>query len=305
MAFSSHPGFRRWLPLLLAAGPVTVLAVGVEVTRSGIDILVIALACLALFAIERTVGDWLGELVGATVAGIVFAGVAFLAIWYFFFSSAGTKQTTDFFAAAEARGYRTAYLDTGADPNRDTRGTAASPDRGPAPNASAGSASSSAPAASSSTAASSSSAVSSEPSREPERRNDPERKAEAGTGAATSAKQPPSGTSVLKWFWNRSERPEPKPTAITLTVAPARIVAGQRTMLIATVTVGGQPVPAGTVQFMVGDLAAGTVTLRDGAAETTYSSFIAGSYTAHARFTGNAELAASVSGPVTVTVSPR
>ncbi len=97
-----------WI-LVWAAIPVVCLAGWVQVTGSGIDLLIFATACLILLTMERTVGDWLGELLGAALAGFLFAVLVAGTIYYFFSDNAGRSHTDSFFLAAEKRGYRTTY----------------------------------------------------------------------------------------------------------------------------------------------------------------------------------------------------
>ena len=108
MVTSASTQRSLWI-LAWAAIPVLCLAGWVQATGSGIDLLVFATACLVLLALERTVGDWLGELVGAAVAGFIFAVLVAGTVYYFFSESAGRSHTDSFFLAAEKRGYRTTY----------------------------------------------------------------------------------------------------------------------------------------------------------------------------------------------------
>jgi Big-like domain-containing protein len=102
---------RSALILLWATVPVIGLAIYVQSTGTGIDLLVFGVACLLLLALERTVGDWLGEVLGAGVAGILFALFVASTIYYFFSDKAGRSHTDNFFLAAEKRGYHTVYYE--------------------------------------------------------------------------------------------------------------------------------------------------------------------------------------------------
>ena len=127
-AAASH----RFRPLGWAAVPMLLLTISVGVTGTGIDVLLVAFGCVALLGLERTAGDWLGELVGSTVAGIVFAAAGIGCVWYFFFSATGSAQSERFFAAAEDRGYTTAYYHAKPrDPKPSPSSTAASSPPGP------------------------------------------------------------------------------------------------------------------------------------------------------------------------------
>ncbi|MCA1563237.1 MAG: hypothetical protein LC804_24285, partial [Acidobacteria bacterium] len=110
---SGTPRHRRSLkPLAWAALPVISLAVGVLASGNGFDILLLATAGLLLLTLERTVGDWMGERLGAGPAGIAFAlGVAGLG-YYFLGHSAGSAKTNQLLVSAEQRGYRSSYYRT-------------------------------------------------------------------------------------------------------------------------------------------------------------------------------------------------
>src|SRR5574338_483735 len=92
---------------LLLTGTFVAIAVWVQATGKGIDLLVLSGAVMVAVALERTVGDWLAELIGAFPAGIVFTLVVVGAAWMVLDSKSGRRRTEDFFAAAEARGYTT------------------------------------------------------------------------------------------------------------------------------------------------------------------------------------------------------
>jgi hypothetical protein len=112
--------FRRpshWTPLSWAGLVALALAIGVQLTRTGIDLLLAAGICLVLLSLERTVGDWVGERLGPIFAGVMFATMGVALFWYFFFSTSGRIRMTRVFAAAEERGYRTAYFE-GVPPER-------------------------------------------------------------------------------------------------------------------------------------------------------------------------------------------
>ena len=95
---------------------VCVAAVFVQTTRSGLDILALLVAGFALLLIERTLGDWIADTLGSGPAALVFAGIAVAALLYVT-SVSGRATAGRFFAAAEGRGYRSAYF-TFKDPGR-------------------------------------------------------------------------------------------------------------------------------------------------------------------------------------------
>lgn len=95
-----------WLSL---AAAVVVMAVTVEVTRTGLDLLVLLVIGLGVVTLERTVGDWLGELLGSGLATLVLGSFLGGSAWLAFESGGPADR---FFAAAEKRGYRTTYYET-------------------------------------------------------------------------------------------------------------------------------------------------------------------------------------------------
>jgi len=117
-------------PVVLGAISLVVAALIVQVTRSGVDVFVLMFAGFLLLVIERTLGDWVAESVGAGPATAFFAGVAVLALIYMQTDS-GRARASRFFTAAEERGYHTAYFKV-ADPKDRSPvadGVAASPHR--------------------------------------------------------------------------------------------------------------------------------------------------------------------------------
>jgi Bacterial Ig-like domain (group 3) len=284
---------HRWTPLLWAGVPVIGLTISVGVTGTGIDVLFVAVGCLLLFALERTAGDWLGELVGSTTAGVIFAAAGVGCVWYFFFSASGSAQTTRVFAAAEERGYKTAYYDTTPpDPNRSPAGSA-SQTTAPVPGRTAPTDAS----ASAAPAPTAGGAVETHPNGEKPGAAEPPRGDSKPTETTFSA--------LMPWQHPR-DAPAPRPTVIVVTTQPSRILMGRRVSLHATVASEGRPVLAGMVEFSVDGIGAGASRLdASGAAEKIYSTFIAGTYSVLGRFTGTRDFAASVSEPAALTVSPK
>jgi hypothetical protein len=74
-----------------------------------VDIFALLLACFILLLIERTVGDWVAEAVGAGPVAVLFLMIAVTGLAYMQ-SANGRGRANRFFAAAQARGYRTAYF---------------------------------------------------------------------------------------------------------------------------------------------------------------------------------------------------
>ena len=109
---------RRALTFLCAAGVLLLAAVPVQVTGKGIDLYVMLCAGVALLVVERTVGDWVADLLGPAGTALAFAivaagGVAGL------LSDRGQKGAQRFMAVAEEHGYRPAYFKTERDHEAD------------------------------------------------------------------------------------------------------------------------------------------------------------------------------------------
>jgi len=265
--------------------PVFALAAVVQLSGTGIDVLVVAVAGLLLFAAERSLGDWLGEWVGPLAAAAIFVVLAAALSWYFLSASLGRAQTDRFFVEAERHGYRTAYYQT-------PRGSA------DASAATAGGSRSSATATTGRGAAAASPGA--------------ERAGAAGSGTDTPrAESEGDGRegerrrdgSILSLFRRRSGPAERIATEISLSVNPARVQAARRAAIRAVVRAADGRAVTGTVEFTVNGLGAGRVALDgSGAATTTYTTHITGEYEVRARFAGSPAHAPSRSGPVVFTV---
>ena len=96
---------RSYSPLFWGLWAILVSVAVVAITSTGVDVLAVVTICVVLLALERTLGDWLGEFLGSGLASLVFAAVVGLVAWY----AAGARDRSEieyFFAAAEMRGYR-------------------------------------------------------------------------------------------------------------------------------------------------------------------------------------------------------
>ena len=281
---SGTPRHRRSLkPLAWAAMPVISLGVGVLASGNGFDILLIATAGLLLLTLERTVGDWMGELLGAGPAGILFAlGVAGLA-YYFLGNSSGSAQTDRLLAAAEDRGYRSSYYRPTAAPETSNDGVARA-SSGQSPSGNSGNAPAPGGAAAGVVAASQSAPQDTEK----------EKPLPEATTAAVESQPKSAGTSGASRIVLGAPAavPDPIPSTITLILSPAAV--GRRATLQAIVTAGGHPVTDGSVEFIVDGAGAGRRALdARGTAATTFLSYIAGTYEVRARFVGTRDYAAS------------
>ena len=96
---------RSYSPLFWGVWAILVGVAVVAITSTGVDVLAVVTICVVLLALERTLGDWLGEFLGSGLASLVFAAVVVLVAWY----AAGARDRSEvqyFLAAAEVRGYR-------------------------------------------------------------------------------------------------------------------------------------------------------------------------------------------------------
>lgn len=292
MRKTGTPRHRRSLrPLAWVALPVMCLAVGVLASGNGFDILLIATAGLLLLTLERTVGDWMGEWLGAGKAGIVF-GVCVAGLGYYFLGhSSGSAKTHHLLAAAEQRGYRSSYYDAS-----------------PAPAISGGVVGHSSAAGSASGSAHSPSAGGGAAGGGGGRGVDAAEKVlradssstnpapSAPANAVAPAQPRPAGTSGASRivFGPPASVPDPVPTTITLIVSPSEATVGYRTRFQALITAAGVPVTEGTVDFTVDSSGAGRVALdRRGMAATSFATHIAGTYEVRARFLGSAHYESS------------
>jgi hypothetical protein len=142
-----------------------------------------------------------------------------------------------------------------------------------------------------------------EPARQPDPLRPDATTAETGIPRQQPSRGAVSFSSLLPWLW-RGETAAPKATVITLTTQPTKVLPGRRMILHALVTSEGRPVQGGTVDFSVDGIGAGASRIdENGTAKRPYSTFISGTHEVLARFSGSRDFAASVSKPVTLTVS--
>ena len=91
-------------PLLWAFGVLLLSGVPVQITGTGIDVFAVLAAGTVLFALERTLGDAVAEVVGPVGAALLFCAVGGLGFGYVLTNS-GQQRVKRFLAATEARGY--------------------------------------------------------------------------------------------------------------------------------------------------------------------------------------------------------
>jgi hypothetical protein len=284
-----------WI-LAWATIPVVCLAFWVQVTGSGIDLLVFATACLVLLTLERTVGDWLGELVGAALAGVIFALLVSGTIYYFFAdSSAGRSHTDSFFVAADKRGYKTTYYRL---PLPDGSRGLPSQVQLPAPRPPVVVA---APVATNGGGETNGDGADQAPA-----------SSNGDQSSAATTPGEPKGASPTEYVWRKArplwarffpESTVAVPSMVTLDLEPRKVAPALRTVLRAVVTSNGSPVVNGSVDFAVNERGVGRIILDShGMAATHFSTYIEGTYSVTARYSGSAEFAASASAPIVLTV---
>jgi hypothetical protein len=300
---SGTPPHRRSLkPLAWAALPVISLAVGVLASGSGFDLLLLATAGLLLLTLERTVGDWMGELLGAGPASIAFAlGVAGLG-YYFLGHSSGQARTNQLLASAEQRGYRSSYYRPASAPvvssgamNHSSSGAAVS-GNAHAPRAAEGTGGSGNSGGNGGAGGGGGSDAAPASASRPEADKEKVLRASAPATAVAPAQPRPAGTSGASRivFGPSASVAAPVPTTITLIVSPSEATVGYRASFQALITAAGVPVTEGTVDFTVDSSGAGRVALdRRGMAASSFVTHIAGTYDVRARFLGTAKYESS------------
>jgi hypothetical protein len=295
---------RSLEPVAWGALPVLALGIGVLASGVGIDLLVLAVGCLFLLTLDRTVGDWLAETLGSGPGTVAF-GVAVVGFTWYFLS----YPSDEFFAAAEKRGYRTAYYErtpASADVAAESVGapggayvqSAVAPSSGGTGGSGTGAVLNTEPRDNESARLEGASeadrakegADGSKPSERPQSENPSDR----APGRASAAR-------VV--FGAKEAAPAPIPTRIVLTLFPAQVPAARRTSFQGVVTADGLPVTDGRVQFTVNGTGAGRAALdARGVATVTFATHIAGTYEVRARFSGTSTHDPSSSGLTTLRV---
>ena len=276
------PQYILWAPL-----PIIAIALWVQVTHRGIDVLFLGVAALLVVLLERSIGDWLGEAIGAVPAGLTFVVVIAGSAWLLLESSAGRGQTESFFRGAERRGYSTVLFKQ------------STPESSPV-----------ATPFSNVTPVESSGTVVPNPGRlaivqeEPRQggggdppRPEPSRTSGTSEPAAASREAQTARTSAeVRWNpFSRRREPVPLvPSHVSVEVFPKEVPLGAAAEIRAWVTADGKPVRDGFVQFTLDDQGARSVSLDSrGSAVVQVSPMFAGTHEARARFTGNDAIDAS------------
>ena len=293
---------RRSARLLAwAALPVIAFAGIVQVTGVGIDILVVAAAALVLLALERSVGDWLGEWLGPLAAAAIFVAAAVALSWYFLSSALGRPQTDRFFVEAERRGYQTLYYETptsradASPPSADSSSSAQPVATGGGVAGLTSSSGGGVPSDGRAETAPRDSAV--QPDAPPATPED---------GASAASKDSRRRGSIRSFFRRNIPEAERIVTSVSVSVSPATVQAAHRAVISASVYAGGAPVTEGTVDFTVNGQGAGRIQLNArGFASTTFRTYIPGTYEIRARYSGSPDHASSRSDSVLLNVTAR
>jgi Big-like domain-containing protein len=251
------------------------LVIGVAATHTGVDVLFVALLCVGVIAIERTVGDSLAEFVGPGAAAVGMAGCAFLFVWYIF-EGGGKAGRERLFFAAEQRGYHSLWL--GVAPDSPERGSPANR----APEVASASMERAGPAASATPP--------------------PDSRAVAAATATTGVptRRVPSSEASNSDLGRRFGNV----TTTLLTLSPSLALAGQNVALRAVVSLDGTPLTDGSVEFSVNGRLLATVAVgSSGVAVAQFSSKVPGGYTIRARYSGGQSLGRSAA-EATLTILP-
>jgi hypothetical protein len=245
-----HPFDRRRRVLgtvLWSLAAVGAAMLAVETSRTGLDILVLVMLAAGIVILERTIGDWLGELIGSGLSTFALALVLGAAAWTVFTPGGEADR---FFREAHARGYDTLYY--------------RSPDPAPPPAAQA------APTVPVSTAGSSRRA-----SGAPVRRAvDPAPAAEPppDAGRETSSGLFPTVQSMLA--------PKVPMAAVTFLDLPTVALTGEQVSIRAGVTLNSRPVAGVRIEFTLNGRSLGNgLTGADGIARIPSSMRVPGRYT--------------------------
>jgi len=276
MDYSNRPRLtERRLPRRIVWGlaALGVAAVGVEISRTGLDVLLLVLLVLAVVLLERTVGDWLGELLGSGRATLVLGTAICLSAWSLLSEGGAVDKL---FAVAGQKGYGTLYFRSSvpppsAQPSSATPAAGTSGDQRAATSAPQPTGTMSAGTAASSPVPS-------------------------GAETAVSSSAAPSGPLSLI-FGRRAS------STMRITT-PTPIATGDTSTIRVRLTSAGEAVSGRAIIFTLdGRLLGESATGPDGTATMTFSVRVARSYQIRAEFAGDEGMAGS-SGGATVVVLP-
>jgi len=258
-------GNRGLRPVGWGVAVLFVAALFVQLTHAGIDLFLMLAAGFVLLILERTLGDWIAESVGAPGTVLIFALLAALAVTYAA-SPDGRAKANRLFAVAESRGYRPVYfvVDESA-----TRRDAGRVGGARADNAIADSAI----------------GTSGNPTPTPAAKSDGQ------TAAANPTGDAPVSRSIFDWSGSGPDRT----LHLRLRADPDVIVTGQSVTLRATIESGVRKDPTVALFTINGDVIAKVPFDASGNASTPFTAAVPGQYTARLRLVSGAIFGQEVS----------
>ena len=271
-----EPRWRR-LPRAFWGGVAgaAATAVAVELTRTGLDILVLVVVGLIVILVERTVGDWMGELLGSGLTTLVL-GTTLAAVAWVLFEEGGPADR--FFAAAEERGYRTSYYEVPGQPPPPKQAVAvASTGATPAPS----------------------------PNRTSRAGSTAQRSPTASGPAAGESPQEPSPTNgdSNPAAWLLGSR---LATTQLILRVPTPAMTGERIQVRARLTSDSRPVAGVPIDFTANSRPIATATTNhDGVATATFSADIVGRYHINALFRNDGRMTQSSASALLIVLQGR
>jgi hypothetical protein len=96
-------------PIVLACVILLLAGIPVQLTGAGIDLFALLTGGVALFVLDRTLGDAVAEYVGPLGTALLFTAFAAIGVGYML-TDTGQSRAKRFLAAAETRGYKPLYF---------------------------------------------------------------------------------------------------------------------------------------------------------------------------------------------------
>lgn len=252
-------------PLVWSLVVIAVVALTVQVTHTGLDVLAVLILCAVVIALERTIGDWTADTIGPGWSSIGLMAFVGCGVWVAFANS----KVDHLFAAAEAAGYHTLYWSSSSAPAPE------SPEGPAGPGGPGGPAVAQSPTRSSTTPLATA-------------------RTTGAIGSIIFSNAPPRATSAepSSEHADRSTAAAPAPRK-TLTVRlepPQNVQAGQSALIRAHVSAAGRPVPHASTVFVInGQSGITTVTDDKGTASVLLMPRLGHSYDIYVRVAGSPE----------------
>jgi hypothetical protein len=253
-------GNRGLRPIGWGIAVLFVAALFVQLTHAGIDLFLMLAAGFVLLVLERTLGDWIAESVGAPGTVLIFALLAALAVTYAA-SADGRAKANRLFAVAESRGYRPVYFVVDGPATRRDAGRVGSA----IADSAIGTSGNPTPAAA--------------------------EKSDGQTPAANPTGDAPVSRSILDWSGSGPD----KTIRLRLRADPDVIVTGQTVTLRATIESGVRKDPTVALFTVNGDVTAKVPFDASGNASTPFTAVVPGQYTARLRLLSGAIFGQEVS----------